>query len=226
MPVYVSAVYKIYDNAYTELLWKRVGALPTQIYVFCEDVEQARPYPNVIPICVPFRDLATYSAMCNTTRLPQYRNAEKDTKEYMILICAKTEFIERAKSIVDSQHYVWIDAGISKVVSSPDIITNAIQRLEQPLLDTILIPGCWSKSVRDYNRITWRFCGGLIVIPKQHVTSFYTHVLNAVKECAADHELAIWEVTIWALIEHLLPIQWELGDHNDAIFNCINHYKN
>jgi hypothetical protein len=225
--IYVTSIYKIYDNDYTDTLWERVRTLPVSVHLFCDpqDAEKAEALPNVIPIYKPLYTFATYKTLEKTSQLPSIRNPEKDTKLYMILMNMKPECLELARLKTYANHYVWIDAGIVKILSSPSVLETACKRLTAPLRDDALfIPGCWFQQPVDHDRIHWRFCGGFCIVPHDYVTQFFIRSLRMCAQIAEEEDKAVWEVNVWASIEHLLPIQWAPGDHTDAIFRGIDNY--
>jgi hypothetical protein len=103
-------------------------------------------------------------------------------------------------------------------------LEHACAILDNPLRDTLFIPGCVPRSPMHPDRIHWRFCGGFCVVPYAHVTQFFLRSIQACSHLAQQHK-ATWEVNLWASIEHLLPIQWEAGDHNDSMFANLDAYR-
>lgn len=258
--VYVTAIYRVYDdNEYVDKLWERLKLLSNNIplYIFCSKNDSARveELTNIIPVYYEFNELDTYICIKDTKHLPKIRNKQKDTKNYMILINAKIEFIRRLQSHLQSQlpyqnpnHYIWLDAGISKIFNDPVSSFYELKVLasKQLYTDSIFIPGCWNKytyfdiiknryttnhpfdTTFFLNRLTeavnWRFCGGFFIVPSKLVEHFANTVLQEIKRVRDIYDMAIWEVNIWASIEFSLPIQWEKGDHNESIYKTIPNF--
>lgn len=256
--VYVTAVYCIYNNnEYVDGVWERLHILANffPLYVFCDERDSQRlsVIPNTTPIYHKFTELDTYKTVKDARHISASNNKGKDTKEYMILMNAKTEFIQRVKAIASSNtpppsHYVWLDAGITKIFKDPETsLSNLKQMLKHPMrANTIFIPGCWPKftyydiPTRDFvinprvNRIfflqrltetvNWRFCGGFVVIPSHLVEPFARAVIQEIIRVRETYGAAIWEVNIWTALEDTLPIQWEKGDHNEEIFARLPNY--
>lgn len=214
--IFVTAVYKIYENDYIHRVLDRLRLLASVVPVH---VVTDLDIPGVTVIPCAFEDLDTYKTMRNVSRLPACRSPEKDTLEFMILMNAKTECIRRVRDAgYVSDTYVWLDAGITKILSDPvRRLQEMMERCESLPADRIVIPGCWDTPCEAlYSRVCWRFCGGLFVVPSKYVDSFAEAVLA---ECARLGDLAVWEVNVWASIEHTLPILWTHGDHNDRLFD-------
>jgi hypothetical protein len=237
--IFVSAIYKIYDTDYADVVWERLVVLascinPYQLHLVCSPhhIEKAKNIQNVIPHAYEFTDLETYKVLCPCSGLPYVRKESKDTKEFMILMNAKTEFIQIVRNDgVLADHYIWLDAGISKIFKDPvGSLTKAVYDLSKPLCsNAIYIPGCTGPQ-RNMNTlihtINWRFCGGFFVVPTEYVEVFFNAVLDACEEIKLTTGRAIWETNVWAYVEHRIPIHWEYGDHNEAIFSNIHNYGN
>lgn len=232
--IFVSAIYKIYDTDYADVVWERLSTLascvhPYQLHLVCSPyhVEKAKSIPNVIPHAHEFNDLETYKVLNPCSGLPYNRKDSKDTKEFMILMNAKTEFIQIVRNdgfLAD--HYIWLDAGISKIFKDPvAVLTKAVGDLSKPLRsNAIYIPGCTGpqRNLQALiHAINWRFCGGFFVVPCDLVLPFFSLVLDACEEIKLNTGRAIWETNVWAYVEHRIPIHWEYGDHNEAIFSNI-----
>jgi hypothetical protein len=227
--IFVSAVFTAYSgdhlgrHDYTQKLlsWLRVLCSVVPVHVVCEPSLESviREIPGAIAVPFAFEDTDIYKVMRSANRLPLARNLEKDTQEYMMVINGKPEYIRRVREAgYVSDRYVWIDAGIAKVLSDPPrLLKELVDKCETLPKDRIVIPGCWSLPCPGiHDRVCWRFCGGLFVVPDELVDSFVDATLL---ECARLDDLAIWEVNVWASVEHSLPILWTYGDHNDRLFD-------
>jgi Pyruvate/2-oxoacid:ferredoxin oxidoreductase delta subunit len=144
---------------------------------------------------------------------------------------AKSEFIKIVKDAnKDISHFIWFDAGISKIFKHPTetlknifniIATNNFKS------NSIFIPGCWSFTPNFDKLLTsvcWRFCGGFFIIPRKLVNLFHYTVCRGCEDIIFKSGLAVWEVNVWAYIEKDLPIHWIYGDHDDTIFSGIYSY--
>jgi hypothetical protein len=232
MPIYVTAIYKIYETGYDAAVWQRLSDLACifpEIHLVCsaQDRAKAETITNLIPHYHEFSELETHKLLNQASHLPPIRKPSKDTKEFMILMNAKTEFIHivRNKGFF-ADHYVWLDAGISKIFRNPIATLTALRTtLTKPLKNThIFIPGCHGpqKDARYLTHcINWRFCGGFFVVPNDLVVPFYSQVLHGCEELMKQTNKATWEVNVWAYIESRLPIHWEHGDHNEHMFSGV-----
>jgi hypothetical protein len=225
-PIFVSAIYDIERTGYVEDLWSRVNVLAASLpnlHLFCSAADAAcKPtHPNIQKQALELTELDTYRLLHDVTSLPTNRNEDKDTLSFLILQNAKTEFLRRTAVVLEATHYIWIDAGLVKVLQTvpPAIPTQFDLRDDQ-----ITIPGCWgpcTDATLLTERVYWRFCGGLFVVPAALVEAFAAEVLSACAELKERTGKATWEVNVWAFIEHRLPIRWIPGDHNDSILKAL-----
>jgi hypothetical protein len=232
----VTAIYRIYENTYSDEVWTRLKILSDiiPIHLFCstQDSHRVATLQNITPIYVEFEDLLTYKCLKDATILPEERNEEKDTKNYMILMNAKPEFLYKAKQHSAADHYVWIDAGIAKIFQHPHIIFHILKTiLSIPLrIDKLFIPGCWTKGELMpfvLHCINWRFSGGLVIVPTAFVEQFFLTVMHFNHHLQINMNRIVWEVNTWALVEDSLPIQWAQGDHNEnMVFSLIGYQQN
>lgn len=231
--VFVTAIFNIHNTRSNEI-WERFKLLASiiPIHIVCSS-ESAEFLPDgVTPHYREFEELDTYKSLQEFQGLPQIRNIDKDTKEYMILMNAKAEFLQIVRKVVDADHYIWIDAGISKIFSDPvKIFNKIIEDTQRPLTtDTILIPGCWDFRVSDHKQLTkhinWRFAGGFFIVPRAFIDPFAAAVYEGCRQIAKSTGTLTWEVNVWCLVEQHLPIQWERADHNDTIITGLTNYFN
>jgi hypothetical protein len=230
--IFVSAVFTGYPpdhpdrHDYTQKLlgWLRILTSVVPVHVVCEpSLELAvREIPGTIAIPCVLEDLPVYKAVQSATDLPPVRNMAKDTHSYMRIINGKPEYIRKVRDAgYVSDRYVWIDAGVAKLLSDPVPLLHAmVERCKQLPLDKIVLPGCWDEPAGAMlDQVCWRFCCTMAFVPARHVDIFADMCLHACSYFASKYNLAIWEGNIWASVEHLLPILWTAGDHNDRLFD-------
>lgn len=120
--------------------------------------------------------------------------------------------------------FVWMDYGIGHVPGvTPDVV-NAFLASVQP--NDFAIPGCWTREEAlewsTYMHPSWRFCGGLMVVPRAHIHRLY----KLIKQEAGNHiqrtKNVTWEVNSLAAIERCLPgpLRWYKADHNETMFTA------
>src|SRR3954463_1400145 len=140
-------------------------------------------------------------------------NPAKNTLSYHIVIAQKTEWLEVA-SYLDPQAdvFVWIDYGIFHIPGvTAEIIADFLRRVENE--KAIVIPGCWEKDAYIYNdkHPCWRFCGGLMVVPREHIKTFNAAVKGEYIRWLKETGNISWEANTLARLERQkpdLPLWW------------------
>jgi hypothetical protein len=233
-PVFVTAIYRIYGDErpeYCSEVWARFAFLARHlpaIHVFCSLADAARlaDIPNVIPHFVEFMELDTYRTLADAHDLPDERNTIKDSKEFMILMNAKPEFLRRVQTTVpNASYYVWIDAGIQKILHyrPMEALTRMVTRCVALRTDKILIPGI--EAPRQYGDVSelaqavyWRICGGFCIVPATLVRILEEATMGVASDLLAQTGKLTWEVNIWGYLESRLPIRWYGCGWNESIF--------
>ena len=192
-------------------------------------LEIALEYPNVKvmkTLCI--EDLFSYQSCIGieNLELPHTDNANKDTKEYMMIINSKIEFVyDTVKANpFDTKYFAWIDFSISKVFTSTKYI-NILSELSKTKCDTkiLAIPGCHDKQRSSDNdilqSINWRFCGGFFFGDSESLEEFYKLYIEYFPSFIKKYNKIVWEVNFWAWLE--LNTSWSpnwcLANHNDSI---------
>jgi hypothetical protein len=200
----------------------------------CEEalLQFAQEFPN-IKVMKPVKLSETIIAeICRQNpdyTLPSARFAEKDTVEYMQLQSSKTFFVQDAiqQNPWNSTHFAWIDFSIAYMFKNVSSSQKQLQILSRCALspDFFAIPGCWGKW--DVNRhdhhlehIHWRFCGCFFIGSKDHVLRFCEEYHKRFVEFLQMTRKLIWEVNVWAWMEHVVDKSvwnptWYDADHND-----------
>ena len=196
-------------------------------------IDILRKYPNVrLMKCLDVVDTEIYSLYHNSGMefwFPEYRNIEKDTEGYMMLMHSKTEFMKDAieRNIWGSTHFAWIDFNISHIFKyhMQDTLNYLKFLSTQRFVDNFFaIPGCTDKMDLEniwmwLNNVQWRFCGGFILGDKDSLMNFYTVCRDKIHEFIEKHHKLVWEVNYWAWLEssgYISP-RWYAADHNDSM---------
>lgn len=150
-------------------------------------------------------------------------NAEKNTKQYIIVQCLKTEFVSRAIDIspFNSEQFVWVDFGIKHVCDVPrNIFNNYLITLSEKVYSNVRIGGIWDTSNKyNLNILTdvhWFFAGGVFGGSKNHLLLFNDHMKKKCMELINRYHTLTWEVNIWYLIWKENPSLFDIYkcDHN------------
>ena len=201
--------------------------------------EMTKDYPNVILKKIDFKSMRTYTEIMTMEpgylTLPQNRNENKDTAEYITLMHAKVELM---KMIVDenpwnSTHFSWIDFNIAYIFKEIEKTQDYLIALSKRhfMEKCLIIPGCWGKLPADdvgraYESIHWRFCGGFFLGDAQSIIEFNQFYQDYLVPFLKESRKLVWEVNFWAWLEAKCGWEplWFLADHNDSMVQFTADY--
>ena len=152
-------------------------------------------------------------------------NPAKNTLAYHCVQHEKFKWLLHASEVSIAKVFVWLDFGIMHVPGvTPDVINEMLERLPE---DQIQIPGCWALDTFRFDDTypCWRFCGGLMVIPRPLVKDFALAAMGTAMQRIVETQNATWEVNTLAHLERkhypTVPIQWYAADHNESMFRNL-----
>lgn len=176
-------------------------------------------------IPIELEELETFKILEGVRELPNNRNEGHDTRNFLLLMNSKVEFVYRAiqKNTFHSETFAWIDFGIAHVFRETEKTMNFLKRLSTVNYNQIMMPGCWPHVNHDkiYDQVQWRFCGGFFIGPRTDLLSFY----EKSKEYYQREVVKLtWEVNVWQHLEaeHSISPMWYAADHNDTIIANIS----
>lgn len=149
-------------------------------------------------------------------------NPKKNTLAYHAVQHQKSEWIARAAiKNPEIDVFVWIDYGIFHLPTvTKQIIKEFLARVEGET--EVAIPGCWQKDHPYDDRVpNWRFCGGVIVVPRDLAVKFDTGVKVECIDWLSKTNNISWEVNTMARMEksfYLFPIRQYFADHDHTMF--------
>lgn len=151
-------------------------------------------------------------------------NAAKNTLAYHCVQHQKFAWLLKA-AVEDPRPdvYVWLDYGVGHVPGvTSDVVADFLKRVAEQATDDIAIPGCWPRDPEklDFRYPCWRFCGGVLVVPRRRVHRLYKQVKTAALKHIDLTKNVEWEVNTLARVElaNQLPIRWYQADHNETMF--------
>jgi hypothetical protein len=158
-------------------------------------------------------------------------NPRKNSLPYHIIQAQKTEWLEIASHADPfSDVFVWIDYGIFHVPGvTKEIIDAFLDRADNE--QAIAIPGCWQKDQFPYNDEWpyWRFCGGVMVVPRKFVGPFNAAMKHEYKRWLKKTGNISWEVNTLARLEQEdpdFPCWWYAADHDSTLFRNYRGTQN
>jgi len=161
-------------------------------------------------------------------------NTEKDTLDFILTMCYKTEWIKKAiiSNDFNTSNYIWLDFGIRHVFTcSDEIFIYKVNKLKYIEYENVRIASIW-KNMQDYSRyyndaddiykkIMWFFAGGVFGGNKNALLTFSDKMKEKCMEIMLLKGTIMWEVNVWYLIfqecNELFSRYW--GDHNNTIID-------
>jgi hypothetical protein len=236
---FVTAFLDLREDRRKDKSWERCGELfqkiaATGIPIHCfisasvKESLQLPESPHIHYECIELEDLDTYKSIHGLEyTIPQTNTPHHDTTNFMVLMNAKTEFMQKAieQDIHQTTHFAWIDFSIFHVFKhDPAAASNTLQTLAYSALQPrcLFFPGCWGKgwaADRLFDQINWRFCGGFFLGDRESVlmlSRFHGTFFPAIVQ---KHKRLVWETNIWHYLElhRGLHLDWYLADHNERI---------
>lgn len=154
-------------------------------------------------------------------------NPNKDTMDYMFIICNKTEWVKKAIEInyFNTNQFIWIDFGIHHVIESEDKLNNYVLNLQNKLYHNIRIASIWNinytYNVDIYKNIAWYFAGGVFGGDKEQLLLFAEKMKMECIKIITEKKTIMWEVNVWYLIYKQYNDLFDcyICDHNDTIIS-------
>lgn len=199
-------------------LFNRLQSSGIRFHLFLSPEYRGRVHlQNGVIEYLSLEDLDTYKIA--PSGLPEHRNIQHDTRNFLILMNAKVELVKRAieSRMHTSSHYAWIDFAISYVFRTPHVTNTHIREIantEYP--DRCLyVPGCWNQQTDMLNSVSWRFCGGFFLgdeVSILELNDLYSRHFPSMPHLS-------WEVNTWAYFESHYGWKptWYKADHDDSI---------
>lgn len=160
--------------------------------------------------------------------LPEIRNVEKDTKEYMHLMSNKNFFIKKAAQINPYLHdkFLWMDFGISHILKEGEQLSDFIRLDYDFLPGKIRIGGIWPEEIAvqhdPLRQINWFFAGGVFGGFTEDLMHFYEKSKGVFIENLKIKKIT-WEVNLWRQVYQISPELFDIyrSDHNSSLISKI-----
>lgn len=178
---------------------------------------------TIFPFYETLHETWLWKHLSGLRRTISHSTADNPDKNSLAYHCVQHQkFAWLLKAALKAPHvdtFVWMDYGVGHVPGvTPDVV-NAFMEAVQP--NDLAIPGCWERSgvlINDFVPC-WRFCGGLMVVPRGKVYKLYKTMKAEVARHIQETGNVTWEVNSLAHAEpNLPPIRWYKADHNQTLF--------
>ena len=155
-------------------------------------------------------------------------NNTKDTLEYILTICSKTEWIYKAIELnpFNTPNYTWVDFGIRHVFKCDNnTFITKIESLNDKVYNYLRIGSIWdlnrSYDINLYTDIAWYFAGGVFGGEKTALKLFSKKMKEMCLRIIRERGTLMWEVNVWYLIYKENPTLFDCYycDHNDSLID-------
>jgi hypothetical protein len=186
-------------------------------------------YNTIIPF--KFSDMYYYPYMDVLKSNVRYNtnSPTKDSIEYMMIQCYKTEWMRRAieLDLYHTEQYMWIDFGIhhvfEKSVDSISHLHQLVHSVENYKTSLVRIPFMnlfYIEQYDPYRWPCWYFAGGVFGGHKDSLIKFADYMKEYCLRIIKEKNWIMWEINIWAFIrkDHKELFDLYYGGHDDSIF--------
>ena len=135
-------------------------------------------------------------------------NPNKDTPEYMMVQCHKTEWIKMAiqKNPYHTTDFTWVDFGIYHMIQNEESFKHHLTHLSHKSYPLIRIASCInpneSCSIDLFSRVVWFFCGSIIGGNSEILMKFADIMKEKCLLLLQERKHLTWEVNIWYMLFH------------------------
>jgi hypothetical protein len=225
-------------NNYIEL-GKKLIKINTPKIIFIDDkiidsIINSIEYNKEHSLLLPFneKDIYLYEHKENINNFRILTDfPKKDTLDYMLLICNKTEIMKKAIEInaFQTEQFVWVDFGINHIFKcgveefEKKIIHLTNQEYYNVRIGSILRPKTSPFRGDIYRQVAWYFAGGIFGGLGDALIKFADLVKEKCFETIYEKGTLMWEVNIWYMVflENEDLFDPYLCDHNETL---ITHY--
>lgn len=148
-------------------------------------------------------------------------NSVKNSLEYHCVQHQKVEWLAQAANLdQDADTFVWIDYGIMHLPGmNGDYLTSCLDRIVK---QDFAFPGCWPKGEVSTETPCWRFCGGLLIVPRQDIVNLEKAFKAVTRLFIRSMKKVSFEVNMLALVEqtNIPNLRWYQADHNPTMFTA------
>jgi len=218
------------SDKYIEL-GKKLLNINTPKIIFIDDtIIESIEYNKQNTVLIPFNrdDIYLYDHKNNITNFAVNTDfPEKDTLDYMLLICNKTEIMKKAVELnpFQTEQFVWIDFGINHIFRCDDIeferkiMDLTKKKYENVRIGSIIDPQTTIFQGDIYSQVAWYFAGGVFGGNGNALKEFADMVKEECYETIFEKGTLMWEVNIWYIVYLKFPSFFDpyLCNHNESL---------
>jgi len=180
--------------------------LPKIIFLETCIIEEYKHLINPMTKLVPFEKHELLFSCDNHVTLPSGCNTQKDTKEYLQVMCNKTNWVNVAIQLnpFKSSQFVWVDFGLFHVFDSNLVrFQQSFNSLQNYDLDKVHIARIWNldttNNIDMFNYPLWFFAGGVFGGSSSALQRFHSLFVGEIQKLLNENKIT-WEINIWFMI--------------------------
>jgi hypothetical protein len=205
-----------HDEATYKAQFTKMADLEVPIVLFL-DRRYTWTFPEHVRV-IPFSlEEAWVSSVVPAHPVLPLKRSPVDTREYMMVMTAKTEFVARATHLnpFGTEWFAWVDFGIGHVFKDPVSTFARLSTLQVPRTPCIRTAGIWDQLWVPHDQVCWRFAGGFFLCHQSLAVPFDQAVRQSVLQRLPAFT---WEVNTWADVEQKgMDLGWFPANHDDSI---------
>lgn len=189
-------------------------------------------YPTTHFIPIDYNDIYLFKdhLKCNTKNFNVITNNPlKDTIEFIMVQCMKTEWVKEACriNIYESTQFIWVDFGAYHFIKNDIKFKEGLLHMANKSMsdNSIRIP-CGKKpdflhfSKNVYHHIIWLFTGSVFGGNIYAINKFADLVKDKCIDTLTTKKHLMWEINIWYLIfyENVTLFDRYIADHDENMF--------
>jgi hypothetical protein len=211
--------------------------LDKEIIASHNDIFQSNENTCIVPMDKSDVYMYQYIDKITNFQLRQH-NPTKDTIEYILLQCNKTEFIREAieRNPFQTEQFIWVDFGIYHMFEGNDeTYYFCLESCCSKIYENVRMPSLWNVydtvfynyndvKIDIYMDVAWYFSGSVFGGKKDKLLRFSDLAKEKYVKIIEERGHIMWEINVWHLIwqdlkekgeESLLDLYY--GDHNYGI---------
>lgn len=202
-----------------------------QKIIFIDEIifNELKNYSNELTYLIPIKKESMYLYKYKKLITNYNLNStlpEKDSFEYMLTMCSKTEWITKAIELnyFNSRNFIWIDFGIKHIFNCDDNeFIKKIENINNKIYKKIRIGSIWNPNIQYYGDIykdiQWYFAGGVFGGDIKSLLLFSEKTKEMCIKIIQEKNTIMWEVNIWYLIYKEIPELFDCYncDHNSSL---------
>lgn len=209
-----STTYRSVDAYFSH--FNKLAETGVSILLFLDPQYTHHVFPSNVSV-IPMSLNTTW--LPNNAQLPEGRNLNKDTREYLCIQLQKLVLLNLSRSATTTPYLAWIDFGAFHMIKDVEQAQQTLKYITQCEFprDKIIAPGCWPAGNYDIlQNPVWRFCGTFLL---GHRDLFETAQRRQAELVYKYLPRITWEINYWSQMEDLFHVY--MANHDDTLLSRV-----